>query len=278
MMRARHWTYVAGALILAAANAYAGTGSGQVTLYEGPDFNGRSVIANADVSYVKRWGFGDSAASIVVSEGVWEACTDPWYKGRCVQLPPGNYRRIDVTLNEPITSVRQLASSDRVALVPAPAVVVAAPVTTTQLATVTAPVVVNSAPVVVSPQPAVGTPTVVAPAQSVVVASQAVAVAPSTGRIVLYEFPNFGGVQAAVDHGQAKDLDWAHFGNANHRATSIRVESGTWIVCTDIAFRGECRVLDPGDYPQLAGGLSVGVSSAQQVWRPEYGALPVYTR
>ena len=35
-------------------------------------------------------------------------------------------RRIDVTLNEPITSVRQLASSDRVALVPAPAAVVAA--------------------------------------------------------------------------------------------------------------------------------------------------------
>ena len=63
-----------------------------MTLYEGPDF---------DVSYVKRSGSGDSAAS------VWEACTDLWYKGR-VQLPPSNYRRIDVTLREPITSVRQL--------------------------------------------------------------------------------------------------------------------------------------------------------------------------
>jgi len=191
-----------------------------------------------------------------------------------VQLPPGKYRRIDVTLNEPITSVRQLASSDRVALGPAPAVVVAAPVTTAQVATVTAPVatvttpvVMNPAPVVVSPQPAVVAPTVATPAQPVVVSPSVVAAVPSTGRIVLYDYPNFGGGQAAVDRGQAKDLDWAHFGNANHRATSIRVESGTWIVCTDIAFRGKCRVLDPGDYPQLAGALSVGVSFAQQVWR-----------
>jgi Beta/Gamma crystallin len=129
------------------------------------------------------------------------------------------------------------------------------------------------APVVISPPPAA-----IAPAQPVVVSPQAVVVAPSTGRIVLYEFPNFGGVQAAVDRGQAKDLDWANFSNPSHRATSIRVEAGTWVVCTDIAFRGECRVLDPGDYPQLAGGLSVGVSSAQQVWRPEYGALTVYSR
>lgn len=262
--------------MLVAASAYAG----QVTLYEGADFDGRSVIANADVSYVKRSGFGDSAASIVVSDGVWEACTDPWYKGRCVQLPPGNYRRIDVTLNEPITSVRQLASTDRVTAAPAPAVVVAAPVTTAQVATITAPVVVTPAPVLVNPPATVvapAQPVVVAP-QTVAVAPQAVAVAPSTGRIVLYEYPNFGGLQAAVDRGQAKDLDWAHFGNANHRATSIRVESGTWIVCTEIAFRGECRVLEPGEYPQLAGALSPGVSSAQQVWRPEYGALTVYSR
>src|SRR5262245_6302400 len=119
MMRAGYRTLGAGVFALAAASAYAGS----MTLYEGPDFDGRSIVANADVSYVKRYGFGDSAGSIAVIDGVWEACTDPWYRGRCVQLPPGNYRRLDLTLNAPVTSARQLAPSDRVAVVAPPAVV-----------------------------------------------------------------------------------------------------------------------------------------------------------
>jgi hypothetical protein len=266
-MRAmRRACVAAGPLLLAATGAYAGS----LTLYEGPDFDGRSIVANSDVSYVKRWGFSDSAASIAVTNGIWEACTDPYYKGSCVQLPPGNYRGLDVTLNAPVTSVRQVAQSDRVAVVPPPAVVVATP--PPAIATVTAPVVVNPAPVVVSPQ-------VVAPVQPVVVSPPAVvAVTPSTGRIMLYEYPNFGGVQASIDRGQAKDFDWANFNNPNHRATSIHVDSGNWIVCTEQSFTGECRVLGPGDYPTLSGALSVGVSSAEQVWRPEYGALTVYSR
>jgi hypothetical protein len=270
---------IAGALALAATSAYAGQSghAGQVTIYEGADFDGHSVIANADVSYVKRYGFGDSASSIVVNDGIWEACTDPWYRGRCVRLPPGNYRRIDVTLGQPVTSVRQLAASDRVVVQPAPTAVVVAPTTTARVATVTvpAPVVVNPTPVVVSP-PA---PVVAVPAQPVVVSPPVVAMSPMTGgRIELYEYPNFGGQEATVDLGQAKDLDWANFSNPNHRASSIRVDSGSWIVCTDIGFRGQCTVLDPGEYPQLTGALRGGVASAQQVWRPEYGALTIYSR
>jgi len=253
---------IAGALALAATTAYPHSGhDGQVTMYEGPDFDGRSVIADADVGYVKRWGFGDSASSIVVSNGIWEACTDPWYKGHCVQLPPGNYRRIDITLGEPVTSVRQVASSDRVAVQPAPAAVLVAP-PSSRVATVTVPaepVVVNPAPVIVSPPVVTAVPS-------------------TTGRLELYEYPNFGGREATVDLGQASDLEWANFSNPNHRATSIRVDSGSWIVCTDVAFRGQCSVLDPGEYPQLTGALRGGIASAQQVWRPQYGALTIYSR
>ena len=258
---------IAGALALAATSAYAGYSGhgGQVTMYEGPDFDGRSVIANADVGYVKRWGFGDSASSIVLSNGNWEACTDPWYKGQCVQLPPGNYRRIDITLGEPVTSVRQVASSERVAVQPPPTAVVVAP---------SRVVTVPAAPVVVSPPEVV-----TAPAQPLVVSPPVVAAVPATaGRIELYEYPNFGGREATVDLGQARDLDWANFSNPNARATSVRVDSGSWIVCTQVGFRGECSVLDPGEYPQLTGALRGGIASAQQVYRPQYGALNVYSR
>jgi hypothetical protein len=97
-----------------------------------------------------------------------------------------------------------------------------------------------------------------------------------TGRAVLYEDPNFGGVRAVLDRGEANDMDWAHFTNPTHRATSIRVESGTFLVCSDMAFQGECRVLGPGAYGELPGPLVTGISSARQVWNPEYGASSTY--
>ena len=82
----------------------------------------------------------------------------------------------------------------------------------------------------------------------------------------------------AIERGQARDLDWANFANPNHRATSVRVEAGTWRVCSGLDFAGECRILGPGESPQLPGTLFTGIASAQRVYRPEYGALTVYTR
>jgi hypothetical protein len=96
------------------------------------------------------------------------------------------------------------------------------------------------------------------------------------GRMVLYQYPNYGGASAVVDQGRAPDLDWAKF---KDRAASLRVESGTWLVCSNIGYEGECRIVGPGSYPQIAGLLSDGVYSARQVWRPEYGVVdPYYTR
>ncbi len=88
------------------------------------------------------------------------------------------------------------------------------------------------------------------------------------GRAVLYQFPNFGGPSAVVEYGRAPDLDWAHF---KQPASSLRVESGTWLVCSEMGYQGECRVLGPGEYPALTNVLNGGVYSARQVWRPEYG-------
>ena len=98
------------------------------------------------------------------------------------------------------------------------------------------------------------------------------------GRIVLFENPNFSGARVTLDRSIMPDLDWANFANAGHRATSSRVEAGTWRVCTEMSFQGECRIIGPGGYPYLSGTMYTGIASAEQVRRPELGALGVGTR
>jgi hypothetical protein len=73
----------------------------------------------------------------------------------------------------------------------------------------------------------------------------------------------------------------------NDRASSLRVESGYWIFCSDAEFRGECRTFGPGDYssiPNLNNVISSGrrISNAypyqdQPNWqRNAYGPSPTY--
>jgi len=90
------------------------------------------------------------------------------------------------------------------------------------------------------------------------------------GRAIVYEYPNFAGSPAVIEYGRAPDMDWAYFRNP---ASSVRIESGSWLVCSDIGYQGECRVLEPGDYPTLTSFGLRGIASARQVWRPEYGSL-----
>ncbi len=269
------------ALALAATGAFAG----RVTLCEDHDFHGSCVATGEGIANMTKTGFSDTASSIIVSDGTWEACSGAHFGGRCVQLVPGSYPRFDVDTGGRIASVREvihaagaaptvavesqpivISSGRPVVVTVAPPVVTAAP-----RAVSAAPPVVVAAPPVVSAAP----PVVVAAPVAAAAAPPVVTAAP-IGHIVLYEFPNFGGSKVAVGQGQAKDLDWANFSNPNHRATSVRVEAGTWIVCTDRGFQGACRVLGPGEYPQLPEELATGVSSAEQLWRPEYGALSAY--
>jgi hypothetical protein len=306
---------IAGALAIGATSAFAG----RITLYEGQDFQGLHVTTTDSMAIVGSPALANAASSIVVTEGVWEACTDTYFRGRCMQLLPGEYPRANVNLNGRIASVRQVEYAGRATPVvinpqamsinPQPVVVNPTPIVVNPPQVVVNPtpvvvnppqvvvnptpvvvnppqVVVNPAPVVTNAQPVVVTPVpaVISPPAAVVVNTQPAVVAPPpvvavapTGRVVLYEYPNFGGAWAIIDHGQAKDLDWANF-SYGHRATSVRVESGTWMFCSEMTFQGECQVLGPGEYPQLSGPLVAGVSSVQQLPRPEYGALTVYSR
>lgn len=57
------------------------------------------------------------------------------------------------------------------------------------------------------------------------------------------------------------DLAQAGF---NDRASSLRIEGGYWIFCSDGNFRGECRTFGPGDYPVLP-GMNDRISSGRQI-------------
>ena len=51
----------------------------------------------------------------------------------------------------------------------------------------------------------------------------------------------------------------------NDRASSVRVEAGSWVMCSDANFQGQCWTFGPGEYPVLPAGLEDRVTSARRV-------------
>jgi hypothetical protein len=76
----------------------------------------------------------------------------------------------------------------------------------------------------------------------------------------LYEGPNLSG-RAYPLNDAMPNLDRAGF---NDRASSLHVESGYWIFCSDSEFRGDCRTFGPGDYASLPGMNNV-ISSGRRI-------------
>ncbi len=79
-------------------------------------------------------------------------------------------------------------------------------------------------------------------------------------RATLYENANLSGRTY-----QLRD-SMRNLGNTgfNDRASSLRVESGYWIFCSDADFRGECRTFGPGEYASLS-GLTDRISSGRMI-------------
>jgi uncharacterized protein YcfJ len=69
----------------------AGTATGEVILYEGEGFGGRSFRADRPVDNFDHMGFNDRASSLVVTRRAWEVCEHAHFGGRCVVLQPGRY-------------------------------------------------------------------------------------------------------------------------------------------------------------------------------------------
>jgi hypothetical protein len=79
-------------------------------------------------------------------------------------------------------------------------------------------------------------------------------------RATLYAGPNLSGRSYPLND-TMRNLDATGF---NDRASSLRVESGYWIFCSDADFRGECRTFGPGDYATLPGMDNV-ISSGRRI-------------
>jgi Beta/Gamma crystallin len=77
----------------------------------------------------------------------------------------------------------------------------------------------------------------------------------------LYSEPNLTGRQFALGGEGATNLD----GQFNDRASSLRVERGYWIFCSDTNYRGECWTFGPGDYPNLPAELNNRISSGRRI-------------
>ena len=83
----------------------------ELTLYEGENFQGRSLTLRNDMRDLDRTNFNDRAMSLVIRDGVWEVCSDAQFHGHCATLRPGNYPALEGGLDRRISSVRQVAEA-----------------------------------------------------------------------------------------------------------------------------------------------------------------------
>ena len=93
------------------------------------------------------------------------------------------------------------------------------------------------------------------------VASAAAVVSASAAEIIFYESEGFSGEQLSLRTTNT-NFDLSGF---NDRANSIRVRSGTWLVCTDAEFRGTCATFARGEYRRLDARFANQISSAREV-------------
>src|SRR4030095_15284682 len=89
--------------------------------------------------------------------------------------------------------------------------------------------------------------------------------------IVLYQGENFTG-QRFSSNESVNDLARVGF---NDRASSATIRGGSWQLCTDSYYRGQCATLRPGDYPSLRNmGLGNAVSSIREIGWQSGGQNP----
>jgi hypothetical protein len=87
-------------------------GNARATLFEGPDFRGRSFPIDHDVvRNLDRTNFNDRAQSLRVDAGYWIFCSDAEFEGDCQTFGPGDYPDLSGALNRRISSGRRI--SDR---------------------------------------------------------------------------------------------------------------------------------------------------------------------
>src|SRR6266568_969539 len=95
--------------LLGAAIALLATGvvAGELTLYEGENFQGRNLTLRSDMRDLDRTNFNDRDMSLVIRDGVWEVCSDSQFRGRSFAIERNVVRNLDRTsFNDRAASLR----------------------------------------------------------------------------------------------------------------------------------------------------------------------------
>lgn len=96
-----------------AADAQPRGGRGpSATLYEGPNFTGRSVTIIGDVSNLGSYNFNDKARSVRL-EGRWRLCEHAGFEGRCVEQTGEIPELNTLAMAERITSLEPIGVGGR---------------------------------------------------------------------------------------------------------------------------------------------------------------------
>ena len=291
------------------AAALAGQVAAQITFYEREGFVGDSFTTRRQIGDFARFGFNDSASSVVVGGEPgerWQVCEDVRFNGRCAILRPGRYATLrEIGLNNRISSVQAVA---RVDILPVPATPPAAvgrivfyekesfggrsltvqedmgDLRRSGFNDRISSVQVFGAPWEICRGSDFGGPCVVLragpyPALSAMGMDNSITsvreVVRDNGpgsapaRVVFYGREGFAGRSFAIDR-ELPDFSRAGF---NDRVSSLQVYGGPWELCRDGGFAGPCVVLRQGSYPSLASmGLDNQISSAHIVGRDLHGA------
>ena len=85
---------------------------------------------------------------------------------------------------------------------------------------------------------------------------------PQVRGAILYSQRGMQGRSVVLERQVVRNLEQLGF---NDRASSVRIEQGYWLLCSDADFEGECRTFGPGDYPALPPGLDNRISSARRI-------------
>ncbi len=81
-------------------------------------------------------------------------------------------------------------------------------------------------------------------------------------RVVLFEGSNLSGRSFALSNDVLVNFGGTGF---NDRASSLRVERGYWMFCSEANFLGECRTFGPGEYANLPPALNNRISSGRRI-------------
>ena len=287
--------FLAGIPLIFAWAAPALAAAPDITFYQLNGFQGRAYAANQTISNFADIGFNDRANSVVIRGGAWQLCSDAYFRGRCVTLNPGEYPSLaSMGLANVVSSARELGGwpgggggrHDRVVLYEG-----------SEFSGRTYDVngvITNFSDLGFNDRARAmivneGTWELCIDAQfdgycqtfgpgryahlgrltGQLSSMRPVAVGGAGGgawgggsRAILYEGPNLTGRSFVIGSEVMANLDGTGF---NDRASSLRIEGGYWLFCTDAHFGGDCRTFGPGEYPTLPWGIDNRISSGRRI-------------